>query len=461
MKDANKLLYGLFFIFVTAFIIIALKGLITPQHGDENVYYYMGKLITEGKIPYRDFFFAHPPLHIFLIALIYNIIGFKLVVLKSVPLISTLTSALFILKIVKEKFGFVEAIVSSLLFLFSYSVIFNSVFSFGIDIATTFLVIGLYFLYNKSNYISSGIFFGFAGITRLLSLVPIIIIFVIIFLSNKKGFLKLLTGFLAIFLLVNGIFIILFGDKYLMPVYKFHVLKSFVAEENFMEYLDIIKLNWILFSSALLFIFVKNKKLIGMLAIVSIVYLLFLTTLRKIFGFYFVVIFPFLAIIGGYSIVNIFRNIFTKKFLFKRFFLLFLLLIFAWDLASNILFLERIGFRGFERGKDIIDFINLNSNKNTLLFGDDSVVPLLSLQTNKRIALDFVDTNNQVFISGLKDLNTVLSDLKGKEVFFVLRNKQGISSFVVVRDFVNKNCELLSQFHDKIEGDYLVYGCNG
>src|SRR3989338_10215315 len=110
LNDKNKLAYALFFVFVIMFILIVLKGLITPQPGDEDVYYYMGKMISEGKIPYRDFFFAHPPLHIYLTALVYKVFGFNIIILKSMPFISTLVSAFFIFKIAKEKFGTAESV---------------------------------------------------------------------------------------------------------------------------------------------------------------------------------------------------------------------------------------------------------------------------------------------------------------------------------------------------------------
>ena len=458
LKDKNKLAYCIFLIFVTAFIFIVLKGLITLQPGDENVYYYMGKLISEGKVPYRDFFFAHPPLHIYLIALIYEIFGFNITILKLIPLISILTSAFFIFKIAKKEFGDAEAVMSSLLFLFSYTIMFNSTFSFGMEVAAMFLVVGTYFLLNKDKHYLAGAFFGLAGTTRLLSLMPISVIFAAALFSGKKNFLKLSSGFLIVFLLVNGIFVLLLGDNYLTPVYKFHLLKSFGGKENFMEYTDMIKLNWLLFSSSLLIIFLKEKKQVSMFAITSIIYFLFLTSLKKIFGFYFIVVFPFLAIIGGYNLVKLYKKIDLSKE-WKWAILTIFLIIFAWDLTANILFLEKIGFKGFERGKDLTDFIASNSNKDAMLFGDDSVVPLIALLTGRKIALDFVDTNNEVFITGVRNLNKALSDLKGKDVLFIIRSKQGISYFNEVKIFLNKNCEFLSQFHDKIEGNYLIYRC--
>lgn len=457
IKEKGRISYIFFFIFAAAFILVAAKGLKTPQPGDENTYYYMGKLIAEGKFPYKDFFFAHPPLHAYLLALVYKLFGFNIVALKSIPLISTLISSFFVFKISKEQFGQAEAIISSLLFLFSYGIMFNSVFSFGMDAAIMLFVVGIYLLWGKNKHIQAGIFFGLAGATKLLALVPVLVVLVIILFSDRKKFLRLSSGFLAVFFLVNGIFTLLYGSGYLNPVYKFHLLKSFGGRENYQEYIGAIKLNWILFSSALLSVFVKKGEKIQSFAIISIAYIIFLATLKNIFGFYFIAVFPLLAVIGGYSIANILKSCFTEKW--KVFALTILVLIFAWDLASNIMFLEKIAFTGFERGKDIVDLINSASGKETLLFGDNSVVPLLALLTGKEIALDFVDTNNQVFISGLGDLDRALADLKGKDVLFVIRTAQGISNFSSVKRFLNENCGFLSRFHDKIEGSYIIYRC--
>lgn len=454
----NKHAYALLLIFIAVFILITFKGLETAQPGDENVYYYMGKMVWEGKVPYRDFFYAHPPLHVYLLALAYGIFGFNIIILKLIPLASALVSAFFVFRIAKEKFGNSEAVISSLLFLSSYSIMFNSVFSFGTEIAAMFLISGFYFLWNKNNYIVSGILFGLAGITRLLALIPILVIFAAILLSDKKNFIRLSSAFLIIFLLVNGAFIMLFGNDYLTPVYVYHLLKSPASAENLSEYAGILKLNWILFSSALLFLFAKERKQAGIFAVISIVYLIFLFTLKKLFGFYFIAVFPFLAIAAGCSLVNVFKRIKPKGKL--RFFILILISsIFAWNLSSDVLFLEKVGFAGFERGKDLAGFINSNSGKGTLLFGDDSAVPLLALLTNKKIALDFADTNNEVFISGVGDLKKVLDNLKGKDVLFIVRSKQGISYFSEVKNFLNTNCDLLSGFYDKTEGSYLVYRC--
>lgn len=456
MNFKNKLPYLPAAMLMIFFLFVVSRGLSAAQSGDENVYYYMAKLVSEGKIPYKNFFYAHPPIHVYILALVYKVFGFNIIVLKMVPLASSLITSFFVFKIAKQKFGNYEAVAALILFLFSYTIMFNSVFSFGIMTATMFLTIGFYFLTVKNNHLIAGIFFAIAGMTRLLALIPAVIALLFVLFSDRRNFVKLSSSFLLLFLLANFFFIMIAGSSYADSVYKYHFMKTFSAENNFKEYSDIIKLNWALFLSAILLIFIKEKRNIGIFAACAFSYLFFLIFLKKIFGFYFIAVFPLLAIIGGYAVVSIFRelNIHKKT---KAGIAVLLALIFMWNLASDTLFLQRIGFTGFDRGKDLSDFIN--SDKTTILFGDDSVAPLLALMTGKQIAFDIVDTNEQVFASGLVNLESTLEKIKKENVLFIARSTQGISTLPDAREFLNNDCQLLSQFHDKMEGDYLVYRC--
>ncbi|MBI2541876.1 glycosyltransferase family 39 protein [Candidatus Woesearchaeota archaeon] len=453
----NRQSYALLLIFAIVFVSITFKGLKTEQPGDENVYYYMGKLASEGKVPYRDFFYAHPPLQIYLIALIYKAFGFNIVALKLAPLISTMITAFFVFKIA-QKFGNAEAIAAFFIFLFSYSTMFNSVFSFGIELAAMFLAIGAYFLFSKDSYWAAGLFFGLAGATRLLSLIPISVLLIYVLLLNRKNFFKLSSGFLAVFLAVNGISFLIAGKAYLADAYLYHLQKSSGGAENLKEYSDIVKLNWILFLSFFLFIFSRDRRM-HPFALAAAAYLAFLLMLKKLFGFYFIVAFPFLAVIGGFSIVSLAGKAELPK-KWKVAIFLTICLVFGWNLFADASFLGKMGFTGFERGRDMADFIISSADNETLLFGDDSIAPLLALATGKRIALDFVDTNDQVFSSGAADLGKVLGGLKGKNLLFIARDRQGISSFREAREFLNKNCNFLANFHGKTEGNYLIYRCS-
>jgi len=456
---SRKIEYSLIALIFIIFIAIAAKGIFTAQPGDENVYYYMGKMVSEGYVPYRDFFYAHPPLQLYIMAPIFKLFGFNFFILKLVPLVSTITTGFFLYLTARNMFGGGKALASLALFLFSYSTMFNSVFSFGIELAVMFLIVGYYFYSVKNKLFIAGLFFGLAGISRFLSIIPIVIIISSSYWKEKRKFFILSSGFLAVFIGVNMVFLFEAGSDYAFSAYKFHLLKG--AEQfKVSEYLNVIKLNWILFFGFAAFIFAKEKAQLKEFTIISAVYLIAMALMARVFNFYFMIAFPFMALVGGCCIYDILSNIKNKSKKYFIIILIFVIGIFLWNLASDTLFLHKFGFEGFERGEDIKEFILEKSSSSTLLFGDSSTVPLIALMAGKKIALDVVDTNPAVFNTGALDISKTLEKLKGSEVIFLARNTEGISQFPETREFLNEKCDLLSSFNDKLEGLYLVYRCN-
>ena len=418
----------------------------------------MGKLVSEGKMPYRDFFYGHPPLHVYVLALVYRLFGFSILAFRLLPLFCTLLSAFFVFKIAQNRFKNAEAVLSSALFLFAYSTMFNSLFSFGIEIATFFLVLGCFFLFNRKNYFAAGIFFGLAGITKLLALVPVFVVLAILFFQNGKIFFKAATGFALIFITANCLFIIPLGLDYLIPAYNYHFIKTSSSSEKLTEYANILMLNRIIFLSPLFFLFVKEKKKASVFFAISVAYLLFLLLLKRIYGFYFSPLMPFLALTGGFFVVEFIKNIGINKRL-KILLCVFLAAVLIWDLSANIMFLNKSGFTGFKPAKEMADYIKSVSDDKTMLFGDDSSIPLMALMTNKKIAMDFVDTNNQVFDTKIKDIGKTLDEIKGKDIIFIIRDSKGISGYKETTDFLNEECAFGKKFTDPFEGNFLVFKC--
>ena len=85
MKSASfpRSQWPLFLIIAAGFLWAKAFGIHYTPDGDENTYYYMAKLMAEGKLFYRDFFFAHPPLQLILLSLVYLFFGFNFILLKA------------------------------------------------------------------------------------------------------------------------------------------------------------------------------------------------------------------------------------------------------------------------------------------------------------------------------------------------------------------------------------------
>src|SRR3989344_8868543 len=128
---SNKASWIILSIILLAFFLIEFKGLNHIEPSDEHIYFYMGKMISRGFLPYNDFFHAHPPLKVYIIALIFKIFGFNLIILKLVPLLCSLTSAFFLFKLMKYKFNDIIALLTVFLFLFSFRVMLESTYFMG------------------------------------------------------------------------------------------------------------------------------------------------------------------------------------------------------------------------------------------------------------------------------------------------------------------------------------------
>jgi len=451
-KDKTWLVFSLI---ILAFILIEIKALPFYKPGDENVYLYMGKLVSEGVLPYRDFFYAHPPLQLIVIGILFKVFGFNMIILNLMPLAAIITGAFFLFRLVKEKFGSMEAIIAAILFLFTFDMLSLATDFVGTELAVMFFIIGFYF-FSRENYAKSGIFFGLASVTRLYSLIPILVIFVIVFLRDRKHFLKLVIAFSLIFILTNSLLIILFGQNYLAPVYKYHFMKPKAAEPGFGVFYEVIKTNWFLFLSSIFFIFVKDKRKIGDLLLIALFYILFLFSLNKVFSHYFMLLFVFLAILGGYSLAYLAKRIKPVNVVYAS--AIILSLIFMWNAASDILFLENYSFSRFKAGEEMVKFIRAYTKDDAIIFGDDSIAPLLALTTGRRIAFNFVDTNDMRFKSGITGIKDATARLEQIDIV-VVRLKQGIITIEEFRAELQKKCELIKAFKDSYEGDFLFYNC--
>jgi len=462
MKLNNKTAWSIFALLILTFFLIEIKGLNHYDPGDEHIYFHRAELLADGIIPYKDFFFAHPPMQLFIAAPIIKLFGFNFILLKSIPLIATIISALFLFLLMK-KFSKIKAILVVVLFLFAYNVMLEATYFLGINLTTMFLVISLYFLFEKK-YLAAGLSSGFAGITGLYALIPVAVIFVFLFIDflkkqNKKPFFNFLMGFSIIFVLVNLIFILLYGNNYLTPVYKYHLLKPKVISSTISTFYNIIKSNIILFASAFLFVFAREKRKFSLIISISLIYLLFLTQLTKIFNFYFILLFPFLAILGSSALVDLY-----KKYKIKKNIKLVIASIFSIIILINIIFssahLIKFDFVDFQSLGKISDFVKENSESNELIFGDDSSIALISKFSDRKIALYDIDTNEMTFISGIINLEQTINRLKKENVKFVIvRPLYGIGALEEFSDYLNKECTLAKWFKDYYYGDFLIYDC--
>ena len=405
-----------YWIFILIIILYAAMKLsfINYSYSDENTYFYMGKLVSEGLVPYKDFFSSHPPLQVYLFALLFKVFGFSFIVLKLVPLVCTIVSGFFVYKMVWEKIGVREAVIALILFLFSYDSMRFSGYAVGVNLTTMFAVMGIYFLLNKK-YVLSGVFQGVAGITGLYSLILPLVILAVLFFKNKKSFLRFLIGFGVVFFVTNLIFMVVAGSDYVNSVYGYHLSKPSEESNEFIVLGRLVRVNMLLFVAFFAYVlrrtFFRYKKF-NVLFMIVLMYIFFLVSLQSIFGFYSMIIFPFLAVLGGSSLGWIGKK--NKGILV----IVILLMVFSagWSVNKYV----KYDFQDFKNVDEVVEFIESNSNVGDTIYGDDSVTTLLALLSDRRITADFADSNNFVFRSGVVNLGETIDTLKKERVKFII-----------------------------------------
>jgi hypothetical protein len=194
-----------------------------PALSDEYIYFYMCRRIAEGAIPYRDFFFAHPPLHLLPGAALAALAGFSVPVARALPAASGLLAAAAVYR-AGRRAGVLEGIASLTIFLFAYDLLRASSHYTGAMEATA-LVAWSFERALAGRPAASGALAGAAALVALYALAPAAGIGAVLLLAGAGAALRFGAGLAAVFGSVNLLCLAAFGRRYWEPVFRYHLLK--------------------------------------------------------------------------------------------------------------------------------------------------------------------------------------------------------------------------------------------
>ncbi len=211
--------------------------------GDENIYFYDVLLFTRGVMPYRDFFFAHPPGHVVIPGVLCMVTGFSLPLLKLLPLIASCVTGLAVWDTVRRPFGQVGAAAGLVAWLFALEQLQASSNLTGVNLTVLFMALSLWCVV-RHRPLAGGLLAGAAVSTGiyaapLLAAVPLVLAW-----RDPKGLLRFLAGALGLALVVNLGFRALAGPEYWDQVYLFHTLKPVRPEQTEAGWLALRGADW-------------------------------------------------------------------------------------------------------------------------------------------------------------------------------------------------------------------------
>src|SRR3990167_1496013 len=262
--------------------------------GDDQVYYYMGKLVAEGFTPYLDFFYAHPPLQLILYGFILKFIPYSFHTFKVFFILLTIFNAYLLFLLAKREFGDKVAVLASIMALFAPTTLFNASFEYGLTIGLTLFLSAL-LVKNKALQL---ILFELCVFYRFHFIFLILGYYAYEFVRFKSW--KHCALFLILFLVINGLLAIISTNYYTDTIY-YHLHKPKDNLDSFIVWSTIIKMNFVLFLAPLSLLMLYPRKIKGVLKylMIPLPFLLFMLK-GTFFGYYFMVVVPFLAAISSY-----------------------------------------------------------------------------------------------------------------------------------------------------------------
>ncbi len=462
--------YWLLFL-VAAAIFLALKAANAGYSvSDENTYYKMGQLVAAGQVPYRDFFFAHTPLQVYLYAAVFEVFGFNLLLLKLLSAVAVIVTAAFVFAIVKEKLNSATAMAAAAIFMFSYGTLLFSNFPTGAELAVPFVVAAFYF-FQRKRFLLAGLLMGFAAMTYQLSAIAFAVLAAIaaLVLRDRRAATRLGLGFFAVAGSVSAIFLIAAKGEFLRQTLLYHLQKPSEGADKAALLLRILKTNALLFIAAAIALIGREraKTTVAIPAALAAAYIAIFPLAKTAFNYYIIYALPFLAIMAAYGINSVY-SLFAGKLKLTR--VMSLIAVAAIIFASA--FMAGRQFAGyhsqdFPEAEEISAYVRSNSVPSQTIFGDDSTVPLLSLLSGREIALNHADNNAMRYKAGQPTLESALQQLeekiKSRELkLIVLRRietSKGTYDFGIGTErqfvkFLGDKCGLAAQF-----GQHRIYDC--
>ncbi|MFA6457985.1 MAG: glycosyltransferase family 39 protein [Patescibacteria group bacterium] len=420
-------------------------GFLAPRSGDAWIYWYAGKEILNGNLPYRDFFYSSPPLIPYFTALWQMFFGFNLTAALIVPQLITIISSFLIFTFFSLQRQFQAGLLAAITFLFAGVVFAHADFLLGATILTPFVILGLIFFQQK-RFFFAGIFFGLAALTKLYGIIPAI--FLLPLLKNRKAFFSFILGGFVSFGIPNLFFWLTIGGKYLDLIFFNHFAKP--VSERASIFLALLKYNSALVVTLGVGFWLQQKNALLKPAVISSVgILIFCAFFNEIFYFYFQPLAAILAILLGQLFLE--KNPGVKKFILP---LILITLVFSslysvWDYYKVDGNLGQIADL-----EQMLQILERETKPSEAIWGIGNLTPLLALMANRQIFEHDFDTYAKWETIGIASTEKRLRNLSQTKVPLVITGENSIKSSkqiysegeLLPKKFLLKNCRIIQKF---------------
>jgi hypothetical protein len=461
LDDRQKriLEYGCVGAIFILYLLIKARTLHYLTTGDENIWYYSAYLLSEGVLPYRDFFHSHPPLQILLASFVIFITNFSLPALNALPVIASAISGLCVYLLMRREYGFYTAFIACALFLFSLRNLMSSMHYTSVNLTVMFMLLGL-LVFQKRIIFTSGIVFGVGTAAGIPVAITAVFLFLLSLLrKNWDGAKRLVGGCLVGFFVVCGYFLLISGGDFFRQLIHYRVLiegeaKSayalpFLAQHQFLAVGTGLFVLVMFFRLIMSSTFRRSHMFSITIFSLLVLYALFIVSLGYTFAHYFFFVVPFMVMATA-SIIHDFvefcsHHVPEKGVKQVQWIVMIIIIgaVFITSLQSIVMYaaVRESSDGNFLAAYDIASYVQTHLAANKTLYGDFGIAPLIAILADRRIAGNEVESSVMRFENGFDDFDDLISAIEADNVGAMIVAPDGM-----LRSFVPFTTYLLEQY---------------
>lgn len=451
----------------TVFFILVVPAAGLPSLGDEWLWVYESKLILSGVLPYRDYFHSHAPFHILAVIITRLLTGGEyLPVFRLAPALFTLFSGCLVYRTVRRNTSIIPALISCLLFLFSFRVLSHALHFTGWNLLVLFLLIALdQFLSRRM--ISAGAALGAASLTNLLGGFGVYAFLVLLLLKRDwRSIGRLILGISIVTLPVVLFCFAISGTEFINQIFLYQVSKPLRSGEAIRDLVISSQLKrahpvyLLALASLIPMLFDKNSfcyrnHILTSALLLCGLALLFMYLLPHPYSYYMITAAPFAVISAGYCVSWIlelwYRSIGWKRIISGILIFACAILILRSTVPNAIRFGQsRAGFHeNFAISYTIAKSVDELLPPGSPIHGTFSIVPTIALLTGRRISGNETDTSSVRFLSGVTNFDEFIQNVEDDTPGGIITIEGGsIGSYEPYMIYVNKHYHPAVVFND-------------
>lgn len=435
------------------FAIIRIHYLL-PRFSDGSIYLYLSYQVSQGLIPYRDFFYSSPPLIPYLFGLYGWLFGFSWQSFGSIPLWLTLVDAIIIYWLIFKNGSHLGALTGSVLYVLSFATLATTDFNSDVHLVLTLILLGAAAGRLRWPAVAGGLF-GLAVLAKLYAAVLVVGWAAGLAWDKKwRELARFMLGCLLVVGIVAGLMWWLAGSAFYKQVILSHTGKvEGLSRKDIIMFF--IRHDWVLILAPAGWLLVR-KRMQGWIIWPVAAMAGWLVWWSDFYYLYLKVLAAWLAMWWGWVIARLDIKIKRRETVYV--------------VIVGLLVVSGLNVRNYrsEQAKaavispldEVVEYVAEQTKEGEAIYGSFEIAPLVALGADRPIWRQMADTNIKFFLNGWFDMEKRAEEIKQDKVKIIITKALMVKGGrlaagpeqVLPRKFFNENCRLGKTW--SVEKDY-------